>query len=307
MDKEGLQAAPNPLTTDAQGRFRFFVRNGSYDLCVSGKDVDYTLEDVLIMDPAEPHTIHSSPEAPALALAEKAEKTEGGNTALLFNRPGSVDRNNPPIPYRVIVNKGELGWALTWNVDWDELAGKWTKRDLPHRTFFFRINGLDQAIEYGNDFRSLVGPPVMETLFRMDRTGSAHVKAQRGTVSIEVVNDVNVNGKLADLQRCDVVVLDPIRPFTVIAPRRHADQNPVIVTGVNPEDKARVYVLIAGRQRVQTPYTRQNLGEPVKGGAPLVTEGAGSLRAVVGKSPADPRTVLGWLESESNGFIVIVP
>jgi hypothetical protein len=307
MDKNGSQAAPNPITTDARGRFRFFVRNGNYDLYISGKGVDYALTDVLIIDPSQPHTIRSSGEASALTLVEKAEKSKKGNTALLFNHPGSVDGNNPPMPYRVIVNKGELGWALTWNVDWDEVESKWTRRDRPHRTFFFRINGLDQAIEYGNDFRGTAEPPVMETLFRLDRTGSAHVKAQGGTVSIEMTNDVKIDGKLADLRRDHVVVLDPTRPFTVIAPRRQADQNPVIVTGVNPKDKTRVYVMLAGRHWVHTPYSRDNLGVLVKGGAPLVTEGANSLRAVVSKPPLDPRTVLGWLEGEYNGFIVIVP
>lgn len=305
-DKAGLRPAQNPIATDERGRFRFYVVNGNYDLKITGQGVDYALTDVMIIDPSEPHTIRASGDAPALTLIERAEKTSQGNTALLFNRPGSLDPNNPPVPYRVIVNKGELGWALTWNVDWDEVAGQWAKLDRPRRTFFFRINGLDSALEYGNDTRR-VDPPVMETLFRLDRTGDVQVTAHLGDVALEMTHDVKVAGKLAALRPGDVVVMDPIRPYTVIAPQRTADKNPVVVLTVDPNDQSRVFVLLAGSSKVRTPYTAKSIDDVVKGGAPLVTEGANSLRAVVGKEPVDPRTALGWIQDQSNGFRVVVP
>ncbi|MEO7701431.1 MAG: carboxypeptidase-like regulatory domain-containing protein [Opitutus sp.] len=306
-DKEGLRETPNPQATNARGRFRFYLRSGNYDLHIAGSGVEYAMTDVTIIDPSEPHSVNSSAQAPALTLVEKAEKTRGNNIPLLFNRPGSIDANNLTKPYRIVVNKGELGWGLTWNADWDEIAGNWTERDLPSRTFFFRINGLNQALEYGNDYRKIAGIPKMETLFRVESTGEAHFKSQGGTVSIEVRNDVKIGGRAVNVSRNQVVVLDPTRPFTIIAPRRQGDVNAVIVTGAHPNDNSRVYVLIAGRHKVETPYSAKNIDDKIVSGANLVTEGAGSLRAVIGPADADPRSVLGWIHDKSNGFWAIVP
>ena len=300
---------PNPVITDKTGRFHFHVAGGDYDLHVSAGVVKYALTDVTIVNTFAPQTIQSATKTPPLTLVERAKKTHGGNTAMLFNRPGSTDGNNPPAPYRIIVNKGACGWALTFNVDWDEIDKKWTKRDISNRTMFLRINGETHALEYGNDFRTSAAPPVMETVFRLTPRGNFWVKSQEGIngVSMVVRDNVVVNGNKATLRTGDVVVLDPANPFSIIAPRKHADLNPVVVRAVDPEDPSRVHVQVAGMARVNTVHTRKDVGPVFVAGDRLVTEGKDSLRAKVASKDVDPRAVLGRMQGEYNGFIMIIP
>lgn len=306
-DKKGEYIeVPNPVVADKNGTYRFFVANGDYDLHVTGPSVEYTLADVTIVNPFSPHTIQSS-SRPPLTLVERAGKTSKGNTALLLNRPGSRDANNCPAPYRIIVNKGECGWALTYNVDWDEINGTWTRRDLTQRTSFFRINGKTHALEYGNDYQTLGTPPVMETLFRLSADGDFGVKSHESDrgVSMIVRNNVRVNGESVILHPGNVVVLDPVHPFAVIAPRKHADLNPVVVREMDSEDPSLVQVVIGGLTPVNTIYTRGDVGRLVNIGDALVTEGAGSFRAVGAGEGVDPRAILGRLHND--GFNITVP
>ena len=290
----------NPMITDEHGKFRFFVVNGDYDLHVSHASVNYSLTGLTLVNPNSPHSIRSSSETPPLTLVEKGEKTSGGNNALAFNRPGSTDGNNPPTPYRIIVNKGKQGWALTLNADWDEITNTWKRRTIGNQSFVFRINGEDHSLEYGNDSFTATIPPVMETLFRLSADGEISTKAFSGGpygLGMEVKN--NTGGPLSF---GNVVVLDPSTPFSVIKPRKYADENPVVVYRV---DGSRVFVLIAGRIPPHTPYSRGDIGTKVKAGDLLVTEGAGSLRAVVGHEGVDPRAVIGRVSDRS--LLTIIP
>jgi hypothetical protein len=304
QNKDAYVEQQNPVLADKNGRVRFFVVGGDYDLHVTGGPAKYTLADVTIVNPFAPHTIESSTNIPPLTLVERAKKTRGGNNAMLFDRPGSTDGNNASTPYRIIVNKGECGWALTYNVDWDEIGKKWTKRDISNRTMFMRINGETHALEYGNDSRTSAAPPVMETVFRLSPTGNFWVKSQEGPngVSMVVKNNVSINGKKVTLRMGDVVVLDPEKPFSVIAPRKYADLNPVVVRAVDPNDPSRVHVLVAGKARVNAIP-----GSVEKGGDRLVTEGKDSLRAKVAPDDVDPRAVLGRMQGAYNGLFIIIP
>ncbi len=290
---------PNPIVTDKHGKFRFYIANGDYDLHISHASVNYSLTDVTLVNPNAPHRIRSSSQAPPLTLVESGRKTSGGNNALAFNRPGSTDSNNPPTPYRIFVNKGRNGWALTLNADWDETTNTWKKRNIKNQSFLFRINGEDHSIEYGNDSSTTTTPPVMETLFRISADGEISAKAFSGGrhgLAMEVKN--NTGGKL---QFGNVVVFDPSKPFSVIKPRKYADVNPAVVYRV---DGSRVFVLIAGRIPPHTPYAGGDIGTKVKAGDLLVTEKAGSLRAVVGHKGVDPRAVIGRVSDRSLNTII---
>ena len=290
----------NPIITDKHGKFRFFVAGGDYDLHISHASVNYSLTDVTLVNPNAPHSIRSSSQTPPLTLVERGKKTSGGNNALAFNRPGSTDGNNPPTPYRIFVNKGKQGWALTLNADWDEVTNTWKKRTIGNQSFVFRINGKDHSIEYGNDSFTATIPPVMETLFRLSADGEMSAKAFSGGwhgLGMEVKN--NTGGKL---RFGNVVVLDPSKPFSAIKPRKYADENPAVVYRV---DGSRVFVLIAGRIPPHTPYSGGDIGTKVKAGDVLVTEGAGSLRAVVGHEGVDPRAVIGRVSDRS--LLTIIP
>ena len=70
-------------------------------------------------------------------------------------------------------------------------------------------------------------------------------------------------------------------------------------------DGSRVFVLIAGRIPPHTPYSGGDIGTKVKAGDLLVTEGPGSLRAVVGHKGVDPRAVLGRVSDRS--LLTIIP
>lgn len=290
----------NPIITDEHGKFRFFVANGDYDLHVSHASVNYSLTGLSLVNPNSPHSIRSSSRTPPLTLVERGEKTSGGNNALAFNRPGSTDGNNPPTPYRIIVNKGKQGWALTLNADWDEKTDTWKRRTIGNQSFVFRINGEDHSLEYGNDSFTATIPPVMETLFRLSADGEISTKAFSGGpygLGMEVKN--NTGGPLSF---GNVVVLDPSTPFSVVKPRKYADANPAVVYHV---DGSRVFVLIAGRIPPHTPYSGEDIGTKVKAGDLLVTEGAGSLRAVVGHEGVDPRAVIGRVSDRS--LLTIIP
>jgi len=290
----------NPIITDKDGRFRFFVPNGDYDIHVSHASVKYSLTNVALVNPHRPHTIRSSSRTPPLTLVERGKKTSGGNNALALGRPGSTDANNPPTPYRIFVNKGKQGWALTLNADWDETAGAWKRRTIGNQSFVFRINGEDHSLEYGNDSFTTTTPPVMETLFRLSADGEIWTKAFSGGYHGRGMEVRNKTGRRLSVG--NVVVLDPSSPFSVIRPRKYADENPVVVYKV---DGSRVFVLIAGRISPHTPYSRRDIGRLVKAGDLLVTEGAGSLRAVVGRKGVDPRAVIGRVSDRS--LLTIVP
>jgi len=289
----------NPIITGKDGRFRFYVSNGDYDIHISHASVKYSLTNVALVNPHRPHAIRSSSRTPPLTLVERGKKTSGGNNALAFGRPGSTDANNPPTPYRIFVNKGKQGWALTLNADWDEIAGAWKRRTTGNQSFVFRINGEDHSLEYGNDSFTTRTPPVMETLFRISADGEISAKAFGGWhgLGMEVRNKTGRR-----LGVGNVVVLDPSTPFAVIKPRKYADENPVVVFKV---DGSRVFVLIAGRITPHTPYSPRDIGRAVKAGDLLVTEGAGSLRAVVGRKGVDPRAVIGRVSTKS--LLTIVP
>jgi len=290
----------NPIMTDENGKYRFFVAGGDYDLHVSHASVNYSLTDVTLVNPNSPQQIRSSSQTPPLTLVERGRKTSGGNNALAFNRPGSTDGNNPPTPYRIFVNKGKQGWALTLNADWDETANAWKKRTIGNQSFVFRINGEDHSLEYGNDSFTTTIPPVMETLFRLSADGEISAKAFSGGwhgLGMEVRNNTGGN-----LSVGNVVVLDPSKPFSVIKPRKFADENPAVVYRV---DGSRVFVLIAGRISPHTPYAGGDIGTKVKAGDFLVTEGAGSLRAVVGHEGVDPRAIIGRVSDRS--LLTIIP
>jgi len=216
-------------------------------------------------------------------------KTSGGNNALAFNRPGSKDGNNPPTPYRIIVNKGKQGWVQTLNADWDEITDTWKQRTLGNQSYMIRINGEDHSLEYGNDSFTTLTSPVMETLFRVSADGEMSAKAFSGGGAMEVKN--NTGGSLSV---GNVVVLDPSDPFAVIKPRKYADENPMVIYKV---DGSRVFVLISGRI-VPNTAGAINLGDL------LVTEAAGSLQAVVGHEGVDPRAVLGRVSNTSLSTII---
>jgi len=278
----------NPIMTEKDGRFSFHVVNGDYDIHVSGARgaVNYSLTDVALVNPHRPHTIRVSSGEVPLTLVQSGEKTSGGNNALSLGRPGSTDANNPPTPYRMFVNKGEHGWAVTLNADWDEKRGMWMPRRIRNQSFVFRINGEDHSLEYGNDSFTNHKPPVMETLFRISADGEIWTKAFGGLhgLAMEVKNRTG-----QELGVGSVVVLDPSSPFSVILPSKRADLNPAVIYKV---EGSRVFILIAGRM---TP----NMGSAAKPGDLLVTEGAGSVRAVVGREGVDPRAVLGTVSDKA--------
>lgn len=278
----------NPMTTGKDGRFGFHVANGNYDIHVSGArgSVKYSLTDVALVNPHRPHAIRGASGEIPLTLVQSGEKTSGGNNALSLGRPGSTDANNPPTPYRIFVNKGKQGWALTLNADWDEKKGTWMPRRIRNQSFVFRINGEDHSLEYGNDSFTNHAPPVMETLFRISADGEIWTKAFGGYhgLAMEVKN-----GTGQGLAVGNVVVLDPSSPFSVILPRKRADLNPAVIYKV---EGARVFIMIAGRM---TP----NTGSAARPGDLLVTEGAGSVRAVVGGEGVDPRAVLGTVSDKA--------
>jgi len=291
----------NPMIADKEGRFRFFVANGDYDIHVSdGASVKYSIANVTLFNPLRPHAVRSSSKTPPLTLVERGVKTSGGNNALAFGRPGSTDANYLPTPYRMIVNKGKQGWALTLNADWDEIAGAWKRRTIGNQSFVFRINGEDHSLEYGNDSFTTTTPPVMETLFRISADGDIWTKAFTGGYNGLAMEVRNRTGQRLSVG--NVVVLDPSDPFSVIAPRKHADENPLVVYKL---DGSRVFVLIAGRISPNTPYSGGDIGRLVKAGDVLVTEGAGSFRAVVGREGVDHRAVIGRVSDRS--LLTIVP
>ena len=284
---------PNPITTDANGKFRFYVVNGDYDIHVSHPSVNYSLTDVTLVNPNAPHSIRSSSNTPPLTLVERGEKTSGGNNALSLGRPGSTDANNPPTPYRIIVNKGKQGWAQTLNADWDETTNTWKKRTIKNQSYVVRINGEDHSLEYGNDSFTTLTSPVMETLFRVSADGEMSAKAFNGGyegLAMEVKNNTGGNLKVGN-----VVVLDPSDPFGVIKPRKFADENPAVVY---KKDGSRVFVMISGRMAPST-------AGAVSIGDLLVTQGAGSLQAVAAPAGVDPRAVIGTVSTTSR--LTIIP
>ena len=284
---------PNPITTDANGKFRFYVANGEYDIHVSHPSVNYSSTGVTLINPNSPHSIRSSSNTPPLTLVERGEKTNGGNNALSLGRPGSTDANNPPTPYRIIVNKGKQGWAQTLNADWDETTNTWKKRTIKNQSYVFRINGEDHSLEYGNDSFTTLTSPVMETLFRVSADGEMSAKAFNGGyegLAIEVKNNTGGNLKVGN-----VVVLDPSDPFGVIKPRKFADENPAVVY---KKDGSRVFVMISGRMAPST-------AGAVSIGDLLVTQGAGSLQAVAAPAGVDPRAVIGTVSTTSR--LTIIP
>ncbi|MFP6875867.1 MAG: hypothetical protein VCA37_03470 [Roseibacillus sp.] len=287
-DTDNFVEQPNPITTDQEGLVSFYVQNGDYDLHVSGANDAhmYSLTDVALVNPHRPHAIRASSGEIPLTLVQGGEQTSGGNNALSLGRPGSTDANNPPTPYRMFVNKGKQAWALTLNADWDEKAGAWMPRRIRNQSFVFRINGEDHSLEYGNDSFTDHNPPVMETLFRISADGEIWTKAYGGYhgLAMEVRNKTG-----RKLQVGSVVVLDPSSPFAVILPRRRADLNPAVIYKV---DGDRIFILIAGRM---TPH----MGSAARPGDLLVTEGAGSVRAVVGSKAIDPRAVLGTVSDKT--------
>ena len=284
---------PNPITTDANGKFRFYVANGEYDIHVSHPSVNYSSTGVTLINPNSPHSIRSSSNTPPLTLVERGEKTSGGNNALSLGRPGSTDANNPPTPYRIIVNKGKQGWAQTLNADWDETTNTWKKRTIKNQSYVFRINGEDHSLEYGNDSFTTLTSPVMETLFRVSADGEMSAKAFNGGhegLAMEVKNNTGGNLKVGN-----VVVLDPSDPFGVIKPRKFADENPAVVY---KKDGSRVFVMISGRMAPST-------AGAVSIGDLLVTQGAGSLQAVAAPAGVDPRAVIGTVSTTSR--LTIIP
>ena len=284
---------PNPITTDANGKFRFYVANGDYDIHVSHASVNYSLTGVTLVNPNAPHSIRSSSNTPPLTLVERGEKTSGGNNALSLGRPGSTDANNPPTPYRIIVNKGKQGWAQTLNADWDETTNTWKKRTIKNQSYVFRINGEDHSLEYGNDSFTTLTSPVMETLFRVSADGEMSAKAFNGGfegLAMEVKNNTGGNLNLGN-----VVVLDPSDPFGVIKPRKFADENPAVVY---KKDGSRVFVMVSGRMVPRT-------AGAISIGDLLVTQGAGSLEAVAAPAGVDPRAVLGTVSTTSR--LTIIP
>ena len=284
---------PNPITTDANGKFSFYVANGEYDIHVSHPSVNYSSTGVTLINPNSPHTIRSSSNTPPLTLVERGEKTSGGNNALSLGRPGSTDANNPPTPYRIIVNKGKQGWAQTLNADWDETTNTWKKRTIKNQSYVFRINGEDHSLEYGNDSFTTLTSPVMETLFRVSADGEMSAKAFNGGyegLAMEVKNNTGGN-----LNRGNVVVLDPSDPFGVIKPRKFADENPAVVY---KKDGSRVFVMISGRMAPST-------AGAVSIGDLLVTRGKDSLQAVAAPAGVDPRAVIGTVSTTSR--LTIIP
>ena len=210
-----------------------------------------------------------------------------------LGRPGSADANNPPTPYRIIVNKGKQGWAQTLNADWDETTNTWKKRTIKNQSYVFRINGEDHSLEYGNDSFTTLTSPVMETLFRVSADGEMSAKAFNGGyegLAMEVKNNTGGN-----LNRGNVVVLDPSDPFGVIKPRKFADENPAVVY---KKDGSRVFVMVSGRMVPST-------AGAISIGDLLVTQGAGSLQAVAAPAGVDPRAVIGTVSTTSR--LTIIP
>ena len=179
------------------------------------------------------------------------------------------------------------------------MTNTWKPRTIGNQSFLFRINGENHSLEYGNDSFTDLSSPVMETLFRLSADGEMWAKAFSGGydgLAMEVQNDTG-----GSLSVGNVVVLDPSTPFSVIKPRRYADENPMVVYKV---DGSRVFVLIAGRIIPSTPYSGGDFGTKVKAGDLLVTEGAGSLRAVVAHEGVDPRAVIGRVSDTSLRTII---
>ena len=283
----------NPITTDANGKFRFYIANGDYDIHVSHASVNYSLTGVTLVNPNAPHSIRSSSKTPPLTLVERGEKTSGGNNVLSLGRPGSTDANNPPTPYRIIVNKGKQGWAQTLNADWNETTNTWKQRTIKNQSYMFRINGEDHSLEYGNDFFTTLTSPVMEILFRVSADGEMSAKAFSGGyegLAMEVKNNTGGN-----LNVGNVVVLDPSDPFGVIKPRKFADENPAVVY---KKDGSRVFVMVSGRMVPST-------AGAISIGDLLVTQGAGSLQAVAAPTGVDPRAVIGTVSTTSR--LTIIP
>ena len=133
----------------------------------------------------------------------------------------------------------------------------------------------------------------METLFRVSADGEMSAKAFNGGyegLAMEVKNNTGGN-----LNRGNVVVLDPSDPFGVIKPRKFADENPAVVY---KKDGSRVFVMISGRMVPST-------AGAVSIGDLLVTQGAGSLQAVAAPAGVDPRAVIGTVSTTSR--LTIIP
>ena len=129
----------------------------------------------------------------------------------------------------------------------------------------------------------------METLFRVSADGEMSAKSFSGGAAMEVKN--NTGGVL---NIGDVVVLDPSDPFAVIKPRKYADENPMVVY---KKDGSRVFIMISGRIIPNTAGAI-NLGDL------LVTQGAGSLQAVVGHEGVDSRAVIGRVSTTLRRTII---
>jgi len=91
-----------------------------------------------------------------------------------------------------------------------------------------------------------------------------------------------------------VVVLDPSDPFGVIKPRKLADENPMVIFR---KEGSRVFVLISGRMV-------PNTAGAISIGDLLVTQGAGSLKAVAAPAGVDPRAVIGTVSTTSHQTII---
>lgn len=287
---DDLELQANPITTGADGKFDFYIANGDYDIDVSSPQGNYVIPGITLINPTKPHQMMIEPGEDALTLVQEAGKTTRGNIPIAFDRPDSEDGNNPPVPYRFITHKDDIGWARTFNADWDEINHEWAPNlKWLGKSHCVKITSDDHAWEFENSYFAPY-QPVMEKLFRVSPKGEVWTKATSSGICLEMKNNTGLT-----LGQGDVVVVDPDDPFAVIVPRKYADFNPLAVVSMGA-DNSRVYVLLTGRWPL-------NMASSALPSERLVTAGAGSLQVTVAPPGADSRAVIGRLHT--NGYCLI--
>jgi hypothetical protein len=299
-DRYGLFPSSNPVYADEHGRFEFYADNGTYTVDVDGGSTAYSLTDVGVFDARTAQVANSDSRAAMTLITSDAPATGDGNIHIRLTRPNSTDINEELGPnvsrlYRLLANENVNAWALTYNLDVDEASGNLTADDDTRTSFFFRVNQVSKALEFGVDPRlGAHSSPVPETLLHVgpDR---AHLKSFMGPVAFEAPAAQNgiVAGNVVYLQSNGTAKLTGSRqlhPFIVLAVDTASGSSTV---------GSPLYLAMGGRAPVKVSGSYA-VGEP------LIAQTGGT--AVGSAAQTDLRYVLGYsLEAGTgNGTIYAV-
>lgn len=135
-DGKGSSPLSNPLKVDSQGKYQFFVLDGTYNIRLISPTINMSWVQVPIINPEHGHTLTNSDANAPLTLIESSTPKTSGNGALRIERKRS-DNSRVYAPWTLFVNEGptNLKRDVRWmyNVDWNELSqgsGPFFENDL---------------------------------------------------------------------------------------------------------------------------------------------------------------------------------